>query len=78
MDPLWERLGELTMPVIVLVGERDERFKAIGRRMAGELPRAELRVIPGAHNLPHESPSALAGELTLALQRSDAEPGTRR
>ena len=33
-EPLWERLGELTMPVLVLAGERDERFRLLGRRLA--------------------------------------------
>src|SRR5271163_3415867 len=33
MQPLWSRLGELRMPVSVLVGERDEKYRAIARRM---------------------------------------------
>ena len=33
------RLGELPMPVTVLVGERDEKFRALGRRMVALLPR---------------------------------------
>jgi len=81
MEPLWDRLGELRMPVTVLVGERDEKFRAIGRRMAEQLPRAELEVLPGAHNLALESPSALAQALLRVLKRLeglDAEPGPSR
>jgi 2-succinyl-6-hydroxy-2,4-cyclohexadiene-1-carboxylate synthase len=78
MEPLWGRLGELRMPVTVLVGERDEKFRAIGRRMAEELPEAELKVLPGAHNLVLESPSELAEALLLVLHGLDAEPGPRR
>ena len=78
MDPLWARLRELTMPATVLVGERDERFRALGRRMAAALPRAELRVLPGGHNLPLESPVAVAQALTLTLQGLDTEPGGAR
>ncbi len=63
MRPLWERLGELSMPVVVLVGERDEKFHAPGRRMAELLSDAEFAVLPGGHRLPLESPHAVAQAL---------------
>src|SRR5258708_6321751 len=40
MQPLWERLGELTMPVTIVVGERDLKFHSPGRRMAELFPQA--------------------------------------
>lgn len=60
MTPLWDRLGELTMPVAVVVGERDAKFRALGERMAVLIPAAQLVVIPGGHGLPLESPAGLA------------------
>jgi 2-succinyl-6-hydroxy-2,4-cyclohexadiene-1-carboxylate synthase len=64
MAPLWERLGELTMPATVLVGERDAKFVALGERLAGALPGAELVVVPGAgHGLPREAPEAIVAVL---------------
>lgn len=60
MTPLWERLPELGMPAAVLVGERDLKFAALGRRMAGLLPRGELRIVRGGHRLPLENPGAVA------------------
>ncbi len=63
MRPLWDRLGELPMPAIVIVGERDAKFRALGERMAGLLPAGELIVIEGGHALPLESPGELAGLL---------------
>jgi 2-succinyl-6-hydroxy-2,4-cyclohexadiene-1-carboxylate synthase len=63
MEPLWGRLGELTMPVTVVVGDRDAKFRALGRRMVGLLPNAELIVISGGHGLPLEDPAALARAL---------------
>ena len=64
MAPLWERLPELTMPATVLVGERDAKFRALGERLAGGLPDAELVVVPGAgHGLPREAPAAIAQSL---------------
>jgi 2-succinyl-6-hydroxy-2,4-cyclohexadiene-1-carboxylate synthase len=60
MEPLWDRLGELAMPVAVVVGERDEKFRELGERMVALLPRAELIVLEGGHNLALESPAVLA------------------
>ncbi len=64
MSPLWERLGELRMPVSLLVGERDAKFTALGRRMAGLIPAAELIVLAGGHNLALENPAAVARALS--------------
>jgi 2-succinyl-6-hydroxy-2,4-cyclohexadiene-1-carboxylate synthase len=64
MEPLWERLGELTLPVTVVVGERDEKFRALGERMAARLPDARLVVVPGAgHAVQLEAPDAVAHQL---------------
>jgi 2-succinyl-6-hydroxy-2,4-cyclohexadiene-1-carboxylate synthase len=63
MQPLWNRLKELSMPVTVLVGERDEKFCALGRRMVGLLPDGRLVVAPGGHGLPLENPAAVAEAL---------------
>jgi 2-succinyl-6-hydroxy-2,4-cyclohexadiene-1-carboxylate synthase len=60
MQPLWDRLGELSMPTTVVVGERDAKFLEIGGRMAAGIPGAELTVLPGGHRLALESPDALA------------------
>jgi 2-succinyl-6-hydroxy-2,4-cyclohexadiene-1-carboxylate synthase len=73
MEPLWDRLPELTMPVTVLVGDRDAKFLALGRRMVELLLDAELVIAPGGHGLPLENPAAVAD----ALQRIDAEPTDR-
>jgi hypothetical protein len=34
MQPLWHRLGELPIPVTLVVGERDEKFRAIAEQMS--------------------------------------------
>ena len=61
MAPLWSRLGELTMPVLVLAGERDAKFTAIGGQLVAAIPGAELELIAGAgHALPRAAPAALA------------------
>ncbi len=60
MQSLWGRLGELAMPVTVLVGARDDKFRRIGERMIARLSAAELVVVAGGHSLPLESPGAVA------------------
>lgn len=73
MEPLWDRLPELTMPVTVLAGDRDAKFLALGERMVGLLSGAELVIVPGGHGLPLENPAAVAD----ALQRINPEPTDR-
>jgi 2-succinyl-6-hydroxy-2,4-cyclohexadiene-1-carboxylate synthase len=64
MAPLWDRLVALEMPVAVLAGERDEKFVALGRRLADALPRGELEIVAGAgHALALEAPAAVAAAI---------------
>jgi len=52
--PLWNRLGELGMPVLVMAGERDEKFSIIGQRMANAIGQnARFVSIPGAGHAAH-------------------------
>ena len=71
LDPVWERLGDLAMPVTLLVGERDERFTAIGERMAASMRRARLERAAGAGHAVHlEAPELVAA--AIAGEGSDA------
>jgi 2-succinyl-6-hydroxy-2,4-cyclohexadiene-1-carboxylate synthase len=64
MEPLWDRLPELAMPVTLLAGERDEKFRAIADRMAERIPRAEIHLVPGAgHAAQLERPDVVANYL---------------
>ena len=61
MPPLWERLGELAMPVTLVVGERDAKFRGIAERMG--FPAV---VVPGAGHAVHlEAPAAVAAHLAV-------------
>jgi 2-succinyl-6-hydroxy-2,4-cyclohexadiene-1-carboxylate synthase len=60
MAPQWDRLGELSMPTVVVVGDRDAKFQTLGGRMAELIPEATLMFVPGGHGLPLESPIELA------------------
>ena len=64
MEPLWDRLGTLTMPVTVVVGSRDQKFLAFSERYREVLPRAEVVVVDGAgHGLPREAPREVAAAI---------------
>jgi 2-succinyl-6-hydroxy-2,4-cyclohexadiene-1-carboxylate synthase len=64
MEPLWDALPSLAVPVTLAVGERDEKFRAIAERMAAVLPRAEIVVVAGAgHAAQLEQPAAVAALL---------------
>jgi 2-succinyl-6-hydroxy-2,4-cyclohexadiene-1-carboxylate synthase len=64
LPSLWRRLAELPMPVVLIAGERDERFRAIGERMRRETPCSKLIVVAGAGHAVHlEAPEQVAGEI---------------
>jgi 2-succinyl-6-hydroxy-2,4-cyclohexadiene-1-carboxylate synthase len=71
MEPFWDRVGELTMPVSVVVGGRDEKFVAFAEEYRERLPQVDVHVIEGAgHGLPREAPQQLA-----ALIQQDGDAG---
>jgi 2-succinyl-6-hydroxy-2,4-cyclohexadiene-1-carboxylate synthase len=74
MDPLWDRLGELAMPVDLLAGARDGKYVAISSRAAEAIPDGRVTVLDGGHVLPLENPDGVAGALEQR-GRLDAEPG---
>lgn len=64
MEPVWQRLGEVEVPVLVMAGEKDGKYCAIARRMAEALPRASLTILPGVgHTLHAEAPAAYLAAL---------------
>lgn len=65
------RLGELTTPTLMMVGEfGGPDAKAIGRKIAAESPRAELVQIGGAgHMINLEQPAAFERQLRTFLAR---------
>jgi 2-succinyl-6-hydroxy-2,4-cyclohexadiene-1-carboxylate synthase len=60
--PLWKRLAELSMPVLVMVGALDERYAPTARRMAEAIgSNAELALVPEAGHACHlEQPDVCA------------------
>jgi 2-succinyl-6-hydroxy-2,4-cyclohexadiene-1-carboxylate synthase len=60
-ESLWDRLGELQMPVLLVVGGRDKKYLATSEQMLDEGLRGQLAVVPDAGHAVHlEAPSACA------------------
>jgi len=61
-EPLWDRLGELDLPVLVVTGGRDTKFTDLGRRLVTTIgPGARLVVVDHADHAPHlQEPDAVA------------------
>jgi 2-succinyl-6-hydroxy-2,4-cyclohexadiene-1-carboxylate synthase len=59
-DPSWDRLHRLEMPVLVLAGEHDDKYVAIGRRLQRSIgANATFETVPGAGHAAHlEQPEA--------------------
>lgn len=70
-QPLWDRLGAVAAPVLVLAGERDERFRAAGERLAASIGgNATYATVPHAGHTAHlEQPAAFLDILRAWLSR---------
>jgi 2-succinyl-6-hydroxy-2,4-cyclohexadiene-1-carboxylate synthase len=65
-ESMWDRLGQLSMPVAVLAGERDEKYTRIARQTTTAIgSNASLHIVPGAgHALLQEAPEAVAAVIS--------------
>jgi 2-succinyl-6-hydroxy-2,4-cyclohexadiene-1-carboxylate synthase len=61
-EPVWDRLGELGVPVLLMAGEHDSKFSALGYRLAAGIGEgAGLSFVPGAGHAAHlERPQSVA------------------
>ena len=53
LEPVWDLLGGLSLPVDLIAGERDVKFQDLHQRMSALLPRATCHVVPDAGHAPH-------------------------
>ena len=68
--PLWDRLGDLSIPTVVITGELDTKFTVLGRRLASALPNAVHEDLARAgHAWPLEQPQEFATALGTGRRR---------
>ena len=48
-----ERLGEISVPTLVVTGEHDEATPAVNRTVSGAIPGAESVIVPGCSHMAH-------------------------
>jgi 2-succinyl-6-hydroxy-2,4-cyclohexadiene-1-carboxylate synthase len=68
-QPLWERLHEITVPMLWVVGENDIKFQALAERAVAIIPHATLAIAPDAgHRVPWDAEEWLADEVAAFLR----------
>ena len=70
-EPLWARIGDIRCPTLLLVGERDHKFREIADRLERGIERSELVVVPGSGHTVHlEQPAATVDAIVDFLASS--------
>jgi 2-succinyl-6-hydroxy-2,4-cyclohexadiene-1-carboxylate synthase len=71
-EPLWDRLGELTMPVLVIAGANDDKFTQLGHQLVESIgTNASIQIIDNAgHSAQLENPTASASKITKWLSET--------
>jgi 2-succinyl-6-hydroxy-2,4-cyclohexadiene-1-carboxylate synthase len=78
MQPaFWDALADLHVPTLLVVGERDAKFRRIADSMAARLPRARTIQIDGAGHATHfERPAAFVDAVTRFLSGAEGPAAT--
>ena len=70
LEPVWGRLSSLDVPVLVLAGDRDQRYSEAARRIAREVPDGRAEIIEHAGHAPQlQQPDAVARVLADFLDQ---------
>ncbi len=69
-EPLWQQLVSITAPVLIIAGDRDEKFSTIARRMAEAMTgtEAEVLIIDGTHAVHLERPDETAEAIMARVE----------
>ena len=72
-ESLWDRLGTIDVPTLLIAGALDAKFRSIASQMAQHMPRSHLVLVPGAGHTVHlEQP----GEFDRLVVREFEAPAT--
>jgi 2-succinyl-6-hydroxy-2,4-cyclohexadiene-1-carboxylate synthase len=73
----WDDLAHLDVPVLVLSGERDAKFTAIGRRLTDAIPNATFASVPDAGHAVHAEQPTVTATLIADWLRDHTDPRAR-
>ncbi|MBX6722720.1 MAG: 2-succinyl-6-hydroxy-2,4-cyclohexadiene-1-carboxylate synthase [Dactylosporangium sp.] len=72
--PLHDRLARLSMPVLLIAGAEDEKYRRLAVEMAATIPNAEHVIVEGAGHTPHlEQPESFNRAVLAFLDRLDRD-----
>jgi 2-succinyl-6-hydroxy-2,4-cyclohexadiene-1-carboxylate synthase len=73
MEPMWDRLADLAMPVALVTGKTDAKYEKIALTMLERLRNDVVHIrIDGGHALPLEQPAVLGGYIaSFAAQHGE-------
>lgn len=67
-EPLHDLLPSLATPTLILAGEHDPKFRAIGAQMHDQVPNSVFRIVPGVGHAPYwEAPERTVSLVTPFL-----------
>jgi 2-succinyl-6-hydroxy-2,4-cyclohexadiene-1-carboxylate synthase len=69
LEPVWDRLSELPMPLLALAGADDGQYARAAERLARAAPQGEWRTVPGGHAPQLEHPDEVGRALLEFLDR---------
>ncbi len=50
---LWDRVSSWNKPTLIVAGDRDEKYRALATRLAGQMRKSVLQIIPEAGHIVH-------------------------
>jgi 2-succinyl-6-hydroxy-2,4-cyclohexadiene-1-carboxylate synthase len=76
LEPVWQRLNTLELPVLAVAGDRDERYTEAAHRIARTVPHGHAEVVENAGHAAHlQQPEAVALLLADFLDQHLGERG---
>ncbi|MDO6658031.1 2-succinyl-6-hydroxy-2,4-cyclohexadiene-1-carboxylate synthase [Anaerobacillus sp. 1_MG-2023] len=69
----WSVLEEITVPVLLIVGEYDQKFISIGKQMEKKLPQADFVQIIGAGHTIHVEEPEIFDKMVVAFLKKHAD-----
>ncbi len=74
LEPVWQRLDRLALPVLAMAGDRDQRYSDAARRIAKAVPGGRAEIVEHAGHAPQlQQPDAVALLLTDFLDEHFGE-----
>lgn len=71
-DPLWDRLAELSIPVLIITGAEDKKFADLGMRLHQGIATSTLKVVNGAGHTVHLEQTEQCVEILQSWLRETA------